>query len=341
MASTEYEYRVEAGYDSRDPARGTSWSDPVVVRTFTRPFRPVPSGGACQVASTACDGRVRLPGGLRLKVYRSFPLTERRPEITRAVLVVHGVSRTAGKNFNSMVAAASAAGVLGETLIVSPHFASADGWGESWKEGGPSATFGDSAISSFAAADHLIEVMTDPAVFPNVREVVVAGHSAGGQFTQRYAATSSIESRRPSLRFRYVVTNPSSYVYLNGLRPSGPNTFATPRRCSSYNEYKYGLEARNTYTSRLSAGAIRDQYAGRYVVYLLGALDNDDDAKDLDESCEADLQGTQRLARGTFYFNHMMTFFPRNRHRRFVVGGVGHNRTSMFTSAAGLEALFE
>ena len=188
--------------------------------------------------------------------------------------------------------------------------------------------------------------MTDPNKFPNVREVVVAGHSAGGQFTQRYAATTSIEAQRPGLRFRYVVTNPSSYLYLNDQRPVNSNRdqssvrFGTPHRCSTYNEYKFGLEDRNRYASRLTADQIRDQYTGRYVVYLLGGDDNDIGSADLDHSCEADVQGAQRLARGRFYYRHMMQFFPANRHRKLIVGGVGHSGGRMFRSANGQEALF-
>jgi hypothetical protein len=338
--NTEYHYRIRAGRIV-NPAF-SAWSTPVVLSGRTRLDPGPPASGFCTSAGAAdCDATFDLSNGPRLKYYRSYPLDQLRLTVTRVVLAVHGLGRNAQGTYTNLVRAATAADVRSETLVVAPLFGEGD-WGEGWKAGDRS----HDGLSSFAAADQLIMAMTDPNIFPNVREVVVTGHSAGGQFTQRYAATSSIEGQRPGLKYRYVVANPSSYVYLNNQRPAASNrdqssvSFGTPNRCSTYNDYKYGLQDRNRYASRLTADQIRDQYTRRYVVYLLGTADNDIGSADLDRSCEADVQGAQRLARGRFYYRHMMQFFPDNRHRRVEVAGVGHSGGGMFRSANGREALF-
>jgi hypothetical protein len=341
--NAEYHYRVRAG---RTPlaAGPILWSDAVVLSGRTRidPGPPAPDFCA-SVAPDDCRATFRLSSGRDLTYYSSYPLDELRLSITRVVLAVHGVSRNARGAFNSLVTAATSADVRSETLIVSPLF-DEDGWSGAWKEGGWS--FEPGRISSFAAADELILALTDPANFPNVREVVVAGHSAGGQFTQRFAATSSIDGDRPGLKYRFVVANPSSYVYLNDLRPNASTPdysivrFGTPDRCPTYNTYKFGLDERSGYVGHLTSDQIRAQYMRRYVVYLLGDNDNDINAADLDHSCEADVQGAHRLARGQFYYRHMMLFYRWNRHRRLVVPGVGHRGGAMFNSPNGREALF-
>ena len=42
--------------------------------------------------------------------------------------------------------------------------------------------------SSFEVIDHIVDELFDPALYPNLTRIVFTGHSAGGQFTQRYAA---------------------------------------------------------------------------------------------------------------------------------------------------------
>ena len=49
-----------------------------------------------------------------------------------------------------------------------------------------------SNISSFAAIDRMVEkLVTDPVRFPSLQRILVAGHSAGGQFVQRWALLSN------------------------------------------------------------------------------------------------------------------------------------------------------
>ena len=90
--------------------------------------------------------------------------------------------------------------------------------GHSWKQGDPSNTPG-TAVSSFEVMDHLLSMVTDRARFPNLRVITLIGHSAGGQYVQRYAAGTQAPASFAEHRFVFVVANPSSYLYLNGQRP--------------------------------------------------------------------------------------------------------------------------
>ena len=49
-------------------------------------------------------------------------------------------------------------------------------------------------ISSYAALDTLIRHFANRAAYPALTEIVIAGHSAGGQVVQRYAVTNQVET---------------------------------------------------------------------------------------------------------------------------------------------------
>mmetsp|Transcript_16771 Transcript_16771/g.27556 ORF Transcript_16771/g.27556 Transcript_16771/m.27556 type:complete len:570 (-) Transcript_16771:420-2129(-) len=84
-------------------------------------------------------------------------------------------------------------------------------------------------ISSFGAMDVLLESLCDRKRFPRLRRVVLVGHSAGGQFVQRWALSSSswcfgggqFASRWAKTdlpHVRVVVANPRSFAYLDNRR---------------------------------------------------------------------------------------------------------------------------
>jgi pimeloyl-ACP methyl ester carboxylesterase len=339
LPDTAYEYVVQAAYDPTGPAPPTLYSNSVAVIESTR-GPAVPAVGACTSGlEGACDATFALSNGTPLTYYRNYPIDVPNASITRLVVVVHGSSRYAWDAFDAMVGSASMWDVLGETLVVAPYFRAAQ-W-NNWRIGDQSYQLWSwqPTISSFAAVDEMVLAIADPTLFPGLREVVIAGHSAGGQFTQRYAATSRIEEARPELRFRYVVANPAAYMYLNDRRPSATGAFFLPTGCSGYNDYKYGLEDRNPYTSQVSDAEILDQYPDREVTYLLGA-DDTSTGNNLETTCQANLQGPHRLARGTFYYGHMLKYFPDNYHRLMVVLGIAHSEQGVYRSTEGAFALF-
>ena len=206
-------------------------------------------------------------------------------------------------------------------------------------------------MSSFEALDALIAQLADRTRFPDLRTVVLVGHSAGAQFVQRYAAASAAgdDLQRMGVATRYVVINPSSYLYLDGERPALETKDRVPpsallAKCPGYNRYKYGLERPNAYFAALGPDEVRARYGGREVVYLIGERDDDPEGDNLDGSCAAMMQGRSRLERGRAFFRHLVDIYGdqvRDRHHLEIVPRLGHEGARILRSRKGLRWLFD
>jgi pimeloyl-ACP methyl ester carboxylesterase len=316
----------------------------------------VPSlAGAAPCTTTACTEWVELGGGPgRSLVYRTFPLAERNDAVTRALIMVHGAGRDADNYFRTAVAAAFLAGALDDTLVIAPRFASKDGdcndslaanevsWscgGDSWRSGGVASTGG--ALTSYDFADEILRKLARKQIFPNLRAIVFAGHSAGGQFANRYAMANRVHDTLGT-PLSYVVANPSSYAYLDATRPGGdPTTFRTfgdRGNCTTYDRWPYGLQNRTGYTGKLTDEQLRRQVASRPTSYLLGQLDTLPLAG-FDSSCPAMAQGPNRLERGQAFGKYVNEKFGAH-HTVSVIPLCGHNARCMFTAEPALPVLF-
>ena len=72
-----------------------------------------------------CTEWVTFAGGpARSMVYRTYPLDVPNPQITRALIVIHGAGRDADNYFRTALAAAFLAGALDDTIVIAPRFAS-------------------------------------------------------------------------------------------------------------------------------------------------------------------------------------------------------------------------
>ena len=96
---------------------------------------------------------------------------------------------------------------------------------DGWKDGSLSEIRRDDStdqrVSSFAVLDALLETLSDRKHWPALDLVVLAGHSAGGQFVQRYAVASApTVLSHQGIHTRFVVANPSSYLYFDARRPT-------------------------------------------------------------------------------------------------------------------------
>ena len=311
------------------------------------PDAPVP----CLIGLPQCEERVPVGTALFQPVFRTHPIQTGDTSVVRAVIVVHGADRNPDAYFDRMVKAVSMAGLIPTTLVVSPHFQTADdgpGVGEpvwtsgGWKRGhlSVSGIGNGERISSYEAVDDILAYLGNRVLFPKLESIVVTGHSAGGQYAHRFAATSPAAESLSHLRFRYVVANPSTYLYLGPERHSIDGTFQIPDRqaCPGYNEWHYGLEGRNSYASRLTEEGIQDRLVSRDVIYMLGTADTGEEA--LDMTCGAMLQGQHRYARGLTLHQYMDTFYPASDHELVEVVGVGHSSTRMYQSPQGRQVLF-
>jgi hypothetical protein len=192
--------------------------------------------------------------------------------------------------------------------------------------------------------DQLIATLADKSRFPNLRDVVVTGHSAGGQFTQRYAAFGLAPNVLRGIRVTYVPANPSSYVYFTSARPTGSGGgFSTPgsSSCSAYDTYKYGLEGRSGYPAKLSGSQVMANYTSRQITYVNGGADTFNNG-DMDSDCGAMLEGNNRAERGANYLHYIHSIAPNtaSTQRRIVVNGVDHDGDAIFNDPAVRQALF-
>ena len=298
------------------------------------------AGQPCTRTDSSCIELIPATGG-NLTVFRTFPISSGSPKVERAFLMVHGVQRNGATYFRTAVNSAALTGQIETTLVIAPNFKGNDG-AECWDSIAENElnfpcdgwTDGQKAVNaketSFGAIDHLLTLLANKSKFPNLKEIVVAGHSSGAQFTQRYAAANRIDGKLP-VPIRYVVANPSSYVYLDGWRPE-------TEPCAGYDVYRYGLTKLTGYIAATGVDAVRIQYPKRNVTYLLGELDTRN-AAHMDTSCSANAQGPHRFARGQAFFKHLNETYP-SRHRLLVVPDCYHNADCMFRSQVARDAVF-
>lgn len=310
----------------------------------------------CLTATAACTEWVTLGAGpWRSLVYRSHSLETRNENITRALIVIHGTNRDADNYFRTALASAFLAGALDDTAVIVPRIASNDRncrdvlaanevsyscVGDSWRSGGTSAS--SDQITSFDFMDEILRRLARKRAFPNLKKIVLAGHSAGGQFVNRYEMANRIHEKL-EVPVSYIVANPSSYAYPDHFRPGGEaaatfRPFGDARNCTTYNHWPYGFEGRTGYTSKLTDDELKKQLASRPVVYLLGELDILP-LGGFDGSCPAMSQGPTRLARGQAFGKYVNEKFGA-RHHITVVPLCGHNARCMFTAEPALPLLF-
>lgn len=288
-------------------------------------------------SSSTCRDTLTLSTGKTIPYYHSYPLVQ-NDAIEQAVIVVHGNLRDADRYYERLVAAASADGRLHDTLLLAPNFRTKDDgpganehyWSSGgWKIGHKSRDK-PGRISSFEVMNELLERVCSTSIFPRIRMVVIIGHSAGGQFVNRYAAGGK-GCPDPGVNVRYVVMNPSSYLYLTGVRASDFGGFETPDSCPEYDDYKYGLNDLNTYMKSVGATSIRSNLFTRQTYYLAGEEDTSTSGS-LDVSCSGNLQGVNRLQRFRNYRQYANLFDLWADSIFLSVPGIGHSGRKMLMS---------
>lgn len=293
-------------------------------------------------------GRFHLEAG-DLSLGLSQDWRQPLPDVTRAVIIVHGRLRNAQTYLQSGIDAAEHAGVAANTLVIAPQFLNGSDvkrnhldtqllrWNDNdWMAGDASTSPGQ--ISSFGALDQIIKHLSNRTLFPALKEIVVAGHSGGGQVVQRFAlighAHPTLQTK--GIRLRYVVANPSSYAYFSPQRPVKFDAAS----CPGFNDWKYGMQHLPAYAQGQSAEQLEQTYVSRTITYLLGQQDTDPNHPALDKSCEAETQGAYRLIRGHNYFDYLKQRHPQLSQTLVEVPGVGHDGDGMFTSPEGQKVLF-
>jgi len=346
-------------------------------RPIDAPQAPATGGAApCTDVASQCTDWVPVGAkGGRSLVYTTYPLTKANPRITRALIMIHGTLRNPDVYFTTATAAAFLAHALDDTVVIAPRIASAQGsckdqlaaneisyscGGDSWRSGGNAAS--DPSVTSFDFMDSLVQQLADRKVFPNMRVIVIAGHSAGGQFVARYEMANRIHET-VGVPVRYVVSNPSSYAWPDASRPlptgdaapdaarmgwqleSKPHTnfsygtFTGASTCPNFDKWPYGLEERTSgYTKGMSDDQLKKQLASRPTTYLLSQVDTLP-LGGFDSGCGAMAQGATRRARGEAYFK-FVTEQLGAKHDVKIIEECGHNNRCVYTDDAALPVIF-
>ena len=311
-------------------------------------YRPVATTGDLRVPVSGPEGT-----GL-LACHASGPLGG--PRRGPVVVVVHGALRDSDRYLAGARHAARLAS--SDALIVAPQFLAdvdlaevdladggrADGgraagalyWRvEGWKGGYPA--LGPAPVSSFGVMDSLLaRLAPEPGPDP---AVVVFGNSAGGQFVNRYAAVGrgpDVLAAR-GLRVRFVVANPSTYLYFGRERP------VPVPDAAHVNDWRYGFDRAPGYVDA-NPGPSLERYLGRDVTIVLGDLDNDGASLLLEVSPAAMAQGANRLDRGLRYDQHVRGLARAAglpfRHRLIRLAAVGHTAADVLAAERTREIVF-
>jgi len=194
--------------------------------------------------------------------------------------------------------------------------------------------------------DEILRQAANRKTFPNLKSIVVTGHSAGGQFTSRYALANNVHGSL-GVPVRYIVSNPSSYAYPTAERPAddctdkgcgGFRVYREGENCTTFNQWPYGFERRHGYAAPVADNELSARVASRPVTYLMGALDTLPIAG-FDQSCPAMAQGSNRYLRALGYW-HFVREKLGAKHEFVTVPLCGHNARCVYTSDPAVKLLF-
>lgn len=138
---------------------------------------------------------------------------------------------------------------------------------EGWKDGHLSKTHD---IFSYEVFNMIIDYLGNDETFPSIRTITVFGFSAGAQVVLRYAMMPLFSVSNVDLHINYVISDPSSFLYLNTVRPNvySNSGFSMPdstwlyswndslltnnfskwsNECENFNSWRYGFEKLSGY----------------------------------------------------------------------------------------------
>ena len=257
--------------------------------------------------------------------HHAYPLDVENPNITQIIYVVHGASGSQGdydgvyfdRVFDALELEELSDGstLRSRTQIVAPHYRSlnkdvdeceegnsaacllyiTDNYDDEqrlvfahggWREGASTtSSFVRARVGSFQIAN---DVLTDLfGLYPNLRRVIITGHSAGGQFVNRYAAAADFRvdgaDNEDRYEFLFLLANPSSVFYIDTRRPNRIDAPATDFVVPSGDSLPTGMDILaqsleeglcETYDDQEVSPTVFDAYAHTYNNWKYG-LDPD------------------------------------------------------------------
>lgn len=217
---------------------------------------------------------------------------------------------------------------------------------------------GSPHISSFAVMDYVLLLLTDKNIFPDLKNIVIAGTGVGGVFAQLYAALGQSPDVLASegIATRYVSADAPSFLYMDKMRaqlaPSGdyqaPDavpafTQVNTASCPAFNTYPFGLEARPPYAQNQGEDAVRLRYGTRAITTLVPANATQPLATTTPMACAFALQGHSLTERAKIHFAHVQRLYGDDLTRGqqlILVPTIGNDPLALWRSGEGQNALF-
>lgn len=101
------------------------------------------------------------------------------------------------------------------------------------------------SVSAYDALDQIVQYYGNKSIFPNMKHIVVSGHSMGAQMLHRYASVGKTSAQLGvQVPVSYYIGNPSSFTWYTTDRP-----LSTGKCASAFNNWREGLANYGTYGS--------------------------------------------------------------------------------------------
>lgn len=240
--------------------------------------------------------------------------------IQRAVIIIHGHDGDPDKYMSYVHGALREASRINPDVnrssvaIIAPYFANGDPnipndrhlyWkGSQWSAGASNRYPRDArrAVSSFDVLDQIVRFFDKKALFPNLKHIVVAGHSLGAQTVLRYAQIGNqLTTASPVV---YVIANPNSWTWMDRERP-----LPIPEDCPQWDNWRAGYERFAAYpmkygrqlVEREGRQGVLKRWQARSKALLIGLQDFDDA---LPEDCASHTQGKHHFERALNFMTH-------------------------------------
>ena len=291
--------------------------------------------------------------------YRNIPLANTSDDIKYAIISLHGDGRNADEHFNIIGQATVNAGLEDSTILLAPVYPFQDDinqynlgddvlyWSDTdWNAGDLSRNTQSNPrpfrISSFSTMDSIYHRLVENN--PNLKRIVLTGHSAGSQMVVRYAAGGRAQAdlTETGIDFVFVPTNTPSFLYYDDNRVLNQNAEVFefgPSDCGSASQYKYGLDNLNQYMENTGEATIIENHKQAGVTYLIGQYDFGGQTN----TCARMVQGSSRLIRTHVYFSYIGFFYGDsiyNNHRMAEIPAAYHEFDEIVFTDCGMNALF-
>lgn len=157
-------------------------------------------------------------------------------------------------------------------------------------------------VSSFEVLDQLVKYFDNRRDFPNLKQIVVAGHSLGAQAVNRYAQIGNYFPTKSPVT--YYIANPNSWTWMDSTRPGDISS------CPTYDDWRNGFNNFAEYPMQYGVGLVAKgraevhaRWMSRSKAFALATQDYDDYSQD----CAPSTTGSNHHDR---FLNFLKAFPP-------------------------------